>query len=106
MKVTIRGASDDLIEVEGDITEEFNPPYDSGDDPSYLAFGEGTVLSVTYDKHGMWRIHRVNEGSASFSKVEGDDPDKNYSDVVTLEGDLKLVTFGRSVAKPKKRTAK
>lgn len=101
-KVKIYGASDDLIEVEGDITEEFNPPY-GDDNPCYLAFGDGTMLSVQYDKDGMWRINRLNEGTAAYSKIEATDPDKNYSDVVTLEGDLKFVTFGSQRAVRKAR---
>jgi len=89
--VTIYGASDDLIEVEGDLNEEFNP---SGDGISYLAFTDGTVLSILYGEEGIWRINRIAAGGAQYVKFEADDPDKNYSDRVTLEGDIKGVVFG------------
>ncbi len=92
--VIVYGASDDLIEVEGAIEEEFNP---DGDKPSYLSFNDGTVLSVVYDDEGMWRVNRAVAGSATFAKVEADDPDENYSDRVTLEGDIKSVVFGHSL---------
>lgn len=92
MKLTIYGASDDLVEIEGDLREEFNPECDEA--PSYLAFGDGTVLSIEYTKAGIWRIYRQAEGSARFEKQEGTDADTNYSDRVTLEGDLKYVVFG------------
>ena len=54
MRLTIYGASADLIEVDGDYREEFNH-YDSCDDnakPAYLAFADGTVLSITYGAGG------------------------------------------------------
>jgi hypothetical protein len=55
--VTIYGASDDLIEVEGSIEEEFNV---DSDRPHHLAFPEGSVLKVVYDEDGIWRITREN----------------------------------------------
>ncbi len=90
-KVTVTGGSDDLIELKGAITEEFT----ATDDESlgYLAFSDGTVLSVEYDRHGIWRINRVVSGSAAFSKVEGSEADDTF-DVATLDGDLRWVVCG------------
>ncbi|MBZ0270558.1 hypothetical protein K8I61_00865 [bacterium] len=101
--VTIRGASDDLIEVEGDINEEFNH-YGSCDDnaePRYLAFGDGTVLSITYGVGGgFWRINRVRAGSAVYEKQEATDENSDdYSDRVTLTGELGCVVFGTQYVK-------
>ena len=79
MSVKVSGGSDDLIEVEGDITAEFN------EEEACLAFSDGTVLHVEYTNAGLWRINRAVEGSASYSKWEATDSDsKEYSDVVTL----------------------
>ena len=64
--VTIYGASDDLIEVKGDLTEEFNP---GGDGPSFLAFTDGTILSVEYGKSGMWGIRRIHEEKLAVPKA-------------------------------------
>lgn len=75
MKVEIYGASDDLIELEGDISEEFY----GGDDPKYLTFSDGTVIAAIYcpTNYEGWKIERVAEGTATFK--------------VSLEGDFTLV---------------
>lgn len=87
-QVTIYGASDDLIEIEGDLNEEFNPSYDG--DGMLLAFGDGTVLDVRYDDGGIWRITQRIAGSATFEKDENPASDEErYSDRVTLTGDLR-----------------
>jgi hypothetical protein len=82
--ITIYGSSDDLIEIEGDIREEFCV---DGDDSFLLGISDGTLLNATYDREGMWRINRLKEGSAGYDKVEGKDPDDDYTDQVTLTGD-------------------
>lgn len=92
MKVTIRGYSDDLVEVEGDLREEF-----CGDQVT-LVFGDGTLLEVSYGNDGCWHISRSKEGSATFTETfKAVDPDSDqYSDVATLEGDLVSVDKVRS----------
>jgi len=93
VKVTVYGASDDLIEIEGDLREEFSYPCGDDDDKKvYLGFSDGTLLSVRYD--GYWRFGRMVKGSAEFSKEEASDPDRNYSDRVTLVGDVRWVLMG------------
>lgn len=96
--VIIYGASDDLVEIEGDINEEIGH-YDE-DTPLKLGFSDGTVLSVVYDDDGCWRVNRIAKGSAKMKKVEADGPDtKNYSDRVTLTGDINWVVAGKNFAK-------
>ena len=92
-RLTVYGASDDLIEIEGDLCDELY----ARDEGTYLAFSDGTVLRVVYT--GIWSIVRVIEGSASYSHVpaEGEDS-KNYSDRVTLEGDITWVCAGSFMA--------
>jgi hypothetical protein len=92
VSATIYGASDDLIEVEGDIREEFY----AVDGPNYLAFSNGTLLSVVYDDDGMWRI-RCLSGAASVTLA--DDPDTNYSDRADVPGDLLWVAQATGYAK-------
>ena len=83
MSVKISGASDDLIEIEGDVTAEFCT--DADEKPKFLAFSDGTILHVEYADSGLWRINREVEGAASYSKWEAtDSSSKQYSDVVTL----------------------
>lgn len=97
--VTIYGASDDLIEIEGEIREEFTPLGDG--DETFMAFSDGTVLSIEYMNSGIWRIHLVRKGSAHYDKTEGTDPEGDYSDRVTLTGDIRWVVAG-AFAKTKK----
>lgn len=95
--IYISGASDDLIEIDGDIREEFNH-YDEGS-PFYLTFSDGTVLSINYNNDGFWRINRLTIGSAEYSKHEGMDEENDYSDIVTLKGDIKWAVGGKNFVK-------
>jgi hypothetical protein len=92
--IEIYGASDDLIELEGDISEEFNPDTNRSGDTlfSFLAFSDGTVLSVIYGPEGIWRINRRIAGTSKYTKIEptGD----QYSDRVILDGTFSWVLFG------------
>jgi hypothetical protein len=102
--VTVYGASDDLIEVEGLITEEFNPPYGSDEDSvNYLGFSDGTVIAVVYDKDGFWRITpRVVGPRSKFTVDQATNTTPNYSDIATITGnaeDFTWVVFGTDYAK-------
>ena len=101
-KIIIYGASDDLVEIEGDINAEYNyydEPY-----TQYLAFSDGTVLSIYYSNKGIWQIRQVVMGTAKYSKeeiTEHTEDDDAYSDIVTLESDnLQWVIFGCGIAYP------
>jgi len=97
MSITIYGASDDLIEIDGDICEEFNwIPSDDG--TRLLAFSDGTLLRVAYDCDGIWRLNLVARGAARFTKVEGD-VEKDTPDEVTLSDvEIKWVVLGEQSA--------
>lgn len=104
LKVTIYGASDDLIEIEGDLREEFNP--DEYGKLGYLAFSDGTLLSIQYSDttDWIWRINRLAEGLSTYSKTDGTDSDDDYTDKVTLEGDsLSWVVYGHQTQRAKKK---
>lgn len=66
--LTVTGASDDLIELDGDISEEF-ARFDSEGD--YLAFSDGTVLKAVYDENGIWRFNLIYKGNLYLEKIEG-----------------------------------
>lgn len=89
---TIYGASDDLIELEGQLNEEFNPSYQRKT-PSLLAFSDGTLLEMWYDNDGIWRIKQLIAGISAYTHEAGsiadDTPDK-----VTLMGDLRWCVLG------------
>lgn len=85
MSITIYGASDDLIEIEGGIREEFS--YVGDGDADLLAFSDGTILRVAYTAAGVWRISPVVRGTSELSIEQAtEDDDPNYSDRATLSG--------------------
>lgn len=97
MRIVITGASDDLIEVDGDISEEFQAR-----DDNFVAVSNGTLLRVEYTRAGIWRITPVVEGLGGLDIVqapEGDD--ENYSDVATVDGEIRWVSHGTAWAAPK-----
>jgi len=97
MATTIFGAGDDLIEVEGDIIEEFNV-YLDGDEAILIAFSDGTILRATYDKDGIWRLHRAFKGTSKFTKQEGESSEDTM-DRVTLSGiHIDWVVLGKQSA--------
>lgn len=102
--ITIYGASDDLIEVDGDIREEFGHYWgDDDDEKVYLAVSDGTLLKVQYDSEGMWRFAPVSRGSAQYEKHEATDADDDYTDKVTLslpDGEkFRWVLLGKEIAR-------
>lgn len=93
MSVTVYGASDDLIEVEGDIREEFSLPED---DSAYLGFSTGVILRVTFGD--VWRIAPV-AGADLVTVVQcPEDDEDNYSDKATVTGDVAWVVCGSAWA--------
>jgi hypothetical protein len=88
----VYGQSDDLIEVEGDIREEFNPDYD---DPKLLvATSNGVVMRIFYDDDGIWRITILKgHDKVKLTQCKGDD-DEDYSDIAVIEDDVDWVVCG------------
>jgi hypothetical protein len=90
MPITVYGASDDLIEVEGDISEEFNytginsrPEDDEGD---LLAFSDGTVLRIKFDHvRGGWRITPVVRGASNPVIEQAAEDEEDATDKATLD---------------------
>lgn len=89
--VTIYGASDDLIEIEGDLSEEFS----LGSDAGRLALGDGTILDFRCDTFGVWRFTRAVKGAGTAYHHDEDpgDDENRYSDRVTLTGDLRWIAL-------------
>jgi hypothetical protein len=78
-------ARDDfLLEVEGDIQEEFSF-WDTDYMPFTVAVSDGTLLRARHDDDGIWRISLLVKGTAQFEKVEGNVIEDTH-DVVTLSG--------------------
>lgn len=100
--ITIAGASDDLIEVEGDLVEEFTYQSDAMDNDGgdLLAFSDGTILRIEWTRSGVWRITPVVKGTATLTIVQAPEHnDDDYSDEATLDGDVGWVVHGIAYAK-------
>jgi len=84
MGVKVYGSSDDLIEVEGDLDEEFNV-YLEGDESFFLGFSDGTLVQVWYDRAGIWRtlILVIGRSATSLHTPVGEE----YSEVLELTGE-------------------
>ena len=99
MITRIYGASDDLIEIDGQISDEVDA-YTSKREPIKFKTSNGTKGSFFYD--GDWKI-TIKEKGDDFVKVidtVGDDNDHteentnnvpSHSDVLILDGDLEWV---------------
>ena len=90
-ETVVYGASDDLIEIEGQIREEFSP----GEPDVVLGFSDGTVLRIRFTNDGVWRITTLAQGSSSLTIVQAPvDDDDIYSDRATLTGEVRWVLCG------------
>ncbi len=86
---TITGASDDLIEIDGQIVEEFPHAEETA---ALLAFSDGTLLQVEYDKDGIWRVKRLAAGECELTHSPGS-VDLDTNDVAILTGDLRWCVY-------------
>lgn len=93
--VKVRGHSDDIIFVEGDIREEFGR-FDS--DGDYLAFSDGTLLYAIYDNEGIWRFKVIFKGVLYDEKIEGNVEEDTF-DIVCLKDGIKWCVIGEELAK-------
>lgn len=97
MSITIYGAGDDLIEIDGAISEEFQ--YVNSDGGDLLSFSDGTILRIHYSKQGVWRIYPVKFGRAKLFLTQAlEHDDDNYSDSAMLLGDIEWVVHGINIA--------
>ena len=105
MKTKIYGASDDLIEIEGAISEEANH-YDAKD--VLIEASDGTKAKISYN--GEWKINVEVKGSKYLGLIYsvGDDASHifddavgctSYSDVLVLDEGIDWVKIGRKLFK-------
>lgn len=99
MDTIVYGASDDLVEIEGSIREEFSAL--GGDGPKYLGLSNGVVLRIEYDSDGIWRV----APRAGHSRVEvvfargedagaDDDGCPGYSDKAVIREPVEWAVYG------------
>ena len=97
MTTTIYGASDDLIEIEGDISEEF-AAYDLDED-AVIGASNGVLLRVRYDDDGVWRLAPIRGADRVTITVAPVDDDDNYSDRVVITDPVEWVVLGTEHAR-------
>jgi len=85
----VTGASDDLIEIEGELYEEFNS-IDCKD--GVMTFSDGTLLKVDYDEDGIWRFKARFKGTLYDRKTDGE-IEADTNDEVYFKSGLKWVVF-------------
>lgn len=96
MTITIYGYSDDLIEVEGDIREEFEA---DGRLPDTIKCSNGATMEIFYDCAGVWRISLLSGADLVTIDRAPDQDDDNYSDRATVAGDIEWVRVGKVEAR-------
>ena len=100
MKTKIYGGSDDLIEIEGPINDE----YDAIDFKGKIQTSDGTITKLKYD--GDWKFEIISKGDKFIKIIEsvGEDFEHNdvdalncssYSDVLVLDDGIEWVKIGR-----------
>lgn len=101
MTTQITGASDDLIEVYGDVDEEFDA-WDSKGFNGYVVCSDGTVLHAQYGEGGIWRFNPLVKGTL-FEKVVQGSVEEDTFDVAHFKDGLKWVAISRKDAFAKSR---
>ncbi len=84
MSVIVYGASDDLIELEGDIRDEFS----ALECWRYLHFSEGTIVKIGCDlmPGKCWHVEVVRKGAAEATVLEPKfDDGGHYTDRLQLD---------------------
>lgn len=95
MGLVIYGSSDDRVEVEGDVTEEFNCYNLDG----YIAVSNGVLLSARYSNEGYWRFAVVKgHGRVSVTQASGLDGQDDaglpaYSDKAVFKDPIEWVVL-------------
>lgn len=96
MSTEIYGTSDDLIEIEGDITGELNA------DDAILFLSDGTILHIKYGKADMavWEMKLIEKGSL-FETIEPcfDEGAPRYSDTAKFGDGIKWAFHATSIRK-------
>lgn len=92
--IVIYGGSDDLIEIEGDIDAEFYCHAEDEEDPVYLAFSDGTLISASKPTGAAWQLLVVFEGESEIS-IRADETTSNK---ITLDGPIKWAILGSELA--------
>ena len=87
MNLRVYGRSDDLVEVEGDVREEFTAPYP--EERLFLTFSNGVALSVEYGGVGEWTVSELyspDDVDVEVHPTGWEDAPVDYTEVAVVEG--------------------
>jgi hypothetical protein len=88
---SLSGTSDDLIELDGDISDELG----AYDVVRKFVLSDGTYGTIEYD--GVWRINILESGSVEVNIIHPTqdeiDNDTNYTDKATFTGNIEWIIF-------------
>lgn len=101
MATKIYGASDDLIEFEGDVYGEVGAIAAGDSDTKTMVFcSDGTILRVRYDDDGLWRFDLISKGDLyEGTDVKASEDEDGHSDTVKFKDGLKFAYVGFDVVK-------
>jgi len=89
----ITGASDDLLEISGELEEEFNA-YECSN--GTMTFSDGTLLTVIYDENGIWRFIPIYKGNLFEKEIVGS-VGEDTNDEVYFKTGLKWCAFSNEM---------
>ena len=95
----IYGASDDLIEFEGDIEDEVPYYPEEEDGVVSIVLSDGTTLGIQYK--GTWTFSVVEAVSDVRIKPAVAHGDPQYSDILTIETPITWAVVGGKVVRKK-----
>ncbi len=95
MEIRIFGVSEDFIEIQGDISEEFMIELSEQLQNQFFVFSDGTILCALF-KHDGWTISKIRGGTAEYLHASAGAL-LARNDVVTLTGHLYWVMRGSEV---------
>lgn len=92
--IKLYGASDDLIEIEGDVPGCDEHNFYTDGEPVFVVLSTGDVFAVTYGERGVWEVvHTVKTKKVKAKIVKapkGDDPEP-HTDTATISGPVEWV---------------
>ena len=90
--IQIYGASDDVVVVKGDITEEFTP---SPEGELILGFSTGHAVRIRFTDSGVWRIESCTTPKLDTLSQAPEGDEDIYSDRATILAPVRWVVAGR-----------
>lgn len=85
------GASDDLIEFEGDIDDEVDAlsKFDTTEKPFIVSFDDNTKARIYYNEEGIWKVNVLVVGHL-FDRIDecSEEKDDRYSDYLFMKDGL------------------